>query len=141
MHSNQNVLIEHPALRELVDTLADLFPQTAEVWQVGSEAGPGLFFNWRTDGSRDCAGNLNWGVLFRFTAQALDRLSALDTRGRDRIHAALRAQAQSLRFSYDGPVTRSLFVIDVPRTLSDLGYNTRPHDASAEEDDADRISG
>src|SRR5580692_7045692 len=126
MHSGQNVLIQHPVLIELVDCLADLFPQTAEVWQVGSEKAPGLFFSWRTEGSRDHAGNLNWGVLFRFDGETLDQHGSLDGAHRDRLRTSLRALAQSLPFAYNGSETRSLFVVDVPRTLFELRYNTSP---------------
>ncbi|CAM2144943.1 DUF3168 domain-containing protein [Pararobbsia alpina] len=140
MQGNHNIQIQNPALLELVEAVADLFPQTSEVREVGADAAPALFISWRTEGSRDHAGNLNWGVLFRFEADLLERYGQLEVAHRERIRASLRVLAQSLQFSYDGAHSRSLFVIDVPRTLFDLRYNTRPQGASAEEDDADRIS-
>jgi hypothetical protein len=140
MQGNHNIHIQNPALLELVDAVADLFPQTSEVREVGADAAPALFISWRTEGSRDHAGNLNWGVLFRFDLELLEQYALLEISHRERIRGALRVLAQSLQFSYDGANTRSLFVIDVPRALFDLGYNTRPQGASAEEDDADRIS-
>ena len=141
MQGNANILIQSPVLLELVDAVADLFPLTAEVRQIGADASPALFISWRTEGSRDRAGNLNWGVLFRFDPAMLDRYPHVEPRQREDIRVALRALAQSLQFVYDGADSRSLFVIDVPRTLFDLRYNTRPQASSAEEDDADRISG
>lgn len=141
MQGNANISIQSAALVELVEAVSDLFPLTAEVRQIGAEAAPALFISWRTDGTRDRAGNLNWGVLFRFDAEMLDAYRRFDADRRMRIRASLRTLAQSLQFVYDGVESRSLFVIDVPRTLFELGYNTRPHASSAEEDDADRISG
>lgn len=141
MQGNPNILIQHPALTDLADAVADLFPQTAEVRQIGDDAAPALFISWRTEGSRDHAGNLNWGVLFRFDGEMLDRFEASDNPRRQRVRESLRVLAQTLQFAYDDAHTRSLFVVDVPREWVDLRYNARPQSASAEEDDADRISG
>jgi hypothetical protein len=141
MQGNQNIQIQDPSLLELVQAVADLFPLTAEVRQVGGDASPALFISWRTEGSREHAGNLNWGVLFRFEGDALEYFRSLEAAQRDYSRSALRALAQSLQFSYDGANTRSLFVIDVPRTVLDVRYNTKPSVSSSEEDDADRISG
>jgi hypothetical protein len=83
MKGNQNIQIQDASLLELVQAVADLFPLTAEVRQVGGDTAPALFISWRTEGTREHAGNLNWGVLFRFDSDALEQFRSLEADRRE----------------------------------------------------------
>ncbi len=124
MKGNPHSFVQDVRLLELVEAVADLFPPHAGVRQVGDAAAPELFISWRTGGVGGRPGNLNWGVLFRFTSGSIEQYGRLNDAARIRSRTGLRKLAQDLRFFFDGSDAQSLFVLDVPDSLFEANSHT-----------------
>ncbi|WP_244813584.1 hypothetical protein [Caballeronia sp. Lep1P3] len=105
--------LRHPALYDLASCLVDLFPDGADIIEVGADATPALFVSWRTGGVADHAGNIAWGVHYRFDARVLHGYPHLPDDARQRVCERVRELSRHLDFDYADPRASSLLVVDV----------------------------
>jgi hypothetical protein len=105
--------IRHPAMRGLAEALLDLFPNGADVSEIGPEREPCLFVNWRTSGSASHPGNVGWGVHYRFEPQAFALLDESSESARQNVWERVRELSRALQFDYADPDAVSLLVVDI----------------------------
>jgi hypothetical protein len=114
--------IRHPAMRGLADAVLDLFPNGADVSEVGSDKAPCLFVSWRTSGLEGHPGNIGWGVHYRFESGLLSVLHDASESARQDVWARVREWSRALRFDYADPDAVSLLVLDIG--VATMGENS-----------------
>jgi hypothetical protein len=105
--------IRHPAVRGLADAMLDLFPNGADVSEVGPENAPCLFVSWRTSGLESHPGNIGWGVHYRFAPEVLALLYESSESARQKVWESVRELSSGLQFDYADPDAVTLLVVDI----------------------------
>ena len=111
--------LRHTVLYDVANCLIDLFPSGADVAEIGLEASPALFVSWRTGGVANHAGNIAWGVHYRFDARVLRDYPNLSNDARERVCQRVRELSRYLDFNYADPRASSLLVVDVEEDVLD----------------------
>lgn len=111
------VHLRHAVLYDVANCLIDLFPNGADVAEIGLDATPSLFVSWRTGGVANHPGNIAWGVHYRFDAQVLRAYPHLPEEDRDRVCERVREMSRLLDFNYADPLASSLLVVDVDKDV------------------------
>ncbi|VXB92957.1 conserved hypothetical protein [Burkholderia sp. 8Y] len=105
--------LRHAVLYDIANCLVDLFPNGADIIEIGADVTPALFVSWRTGGVANHAGNIGWGVHYRFDARVLRDYPHLSDDARLRVCERVRDMTRSLVFNYADPLASSLLVVDV----------------------------
>jgi hypothetical protein len=105
--------LRHAVLHDVANCLIDLFPNGADIAEIGLDAAPALFVSWRTGGVANHPGNIAWGVHYRFDAQVLRDYPNLSEQERERVCERVREMSRYLDFNYADPLASSLLVVDV----------------------------
>jgi len=111
--------LRHAVLYDVANCLVDLFPSGADIIEVGADAAPALFVTWRTGGVANHAGNIAWGVHYRFDARVLHEYPNLPSEVRERVCERVRDISRYLDFNYADPLASSLLVVDVGEDVLD----------------------
>jgi len=121
--------IRHPAMRCVALELLDLFPSTADISEIGTDAKPCLFVNWRTTGIASHPGNIAWGVHYRFEAEALALFDTAPEPAQKQFCEEVRDMSRHLTFDYADPEAISLMVVEIPASL--VAHCIASHGASS----------
>ncbi|MFM0051066.1 hypothetical protein [Caballeronia grimmiae] len=111
--------LRHAVLYDIAHCLVDLFPSGADIAEVGADSSPALFVSWRTGGVANHAGNIAWGVHYRFDAGVLLAYPHLPHDARERVCQRVREMSRHLDFNYADPRASSLLVVDVGEDVLD----------------------
>lgn len=109
--------IRHPAMLCVAHEVLDLFPGSADVNEIGTDAKPCLFVSWRTSGIASHPGNIAWGVHYRFEAEALRLFDLAPEPQQKRFCERVRDMSRHLTFDYSDPDAVSLLMVEVPAEL------------------------
>ncbi|WP_250451343.1 hypothetical protein [Caballeronia sp. ATUFL_M2_KS44] len=111
--------LRHAVLYDIANCLVDLFPSGADIAEIGGDPTPALFVSWRTGGVANHAGNIAWGVHYRFDARVLRDYPHLSNDARERVCQRVRELSRYLDFNYADPRASSLLVVDVEEDVLD----------------------
>jgi hypothetical protein len=113
--------LRHAVLYDIANCLVDLFPIGADIIEIGggADVAPALFVSWRTGGVANHAGNIGWGVHYRFDARVLRDYPPLSDEARQRVCERVRDMTRSLDFNYADSLASSLLVVDVNEDVLD----------------------